>query len=90
MLPYADDGPAGGAKGGVVGAVAADVPLELRFPVLGVRTWMRGMFGTSMPEAAIYEDGDASGPEDKVGSHAPAGDDQPAVDAVTQASRMKG
>lgn len=43
--------------------VASDVPSQLRTPVRVIRAGGHMMLGTHVPEAAVYEDGQANGRE---------------------------
>jgi hypothetical protein len=58
MLPEADYCPAGLGEGLVGGAVALDVPSQLRRPVPVVVLRLAAVVGAGVPEAAVNEDGD--------------------------------
>lgn len=53
VLPDANDGPSGGVQDSVIGAVALDVAVKFRLPVVRICGRVRGVNRTAMPEAAI-------------------------------------
>jgi hypothetical protein len=69
MPPHTNDSPPCCAKCGIVTSIPIYVPLEFGLPPLRVRSWLRGMLGTAMPEATVHEDNDLSRDEDDVRSY---------------------
>jgi hypothetical protein len=55
MAPEADDRPTGSLESHGLLAVAFDVPVDLRVPVVDVAGWPAAALRTSMPKAAIDE-----------------------------------
>lgn len=72
MLPEPQYHPPCGFERGVCFAIALDVALKLRQPVLGVALRQCRMLWATMPEATVDEDSDPLAREDDVGSPAAA------------------
>lgn len=75
MLPNHDERPSGSRERAFVAAVALDVALQFRQPVIEIRLGQYGVVGTQMPEAPAALDRNSSAREHDVGSVAEAGDD---------------
>jgi hypothetical protein len=52
VLPNDDKTPSVRCKSSGVAAIALDIALELRKPILGIRAWRNAVHWASMPEAA--------------------------------------
>jgi len=67
VLPRPQDAPAGVCKRFVHGAVAGNVALELRTPVVGVGLRLSSVLWASVPEATVDEYGESRASKHDVG-----------------------
>jgi hypothetical protein len=67
VFPNSDHIPAKFSQGRVIAAIARDVVLDLRRPVVGVPRRHSPMLFTSVPKAAVYEDTHLHRRKDDVG-----------------------
>lgn len=89
MLPDANDPPARPLQCRVMAPVAFDVGVELPEPPLSIRLGDRPVLGTSVPKAAVNEDGDPFRHKDDVRPHSGDAFDG-AVDTETKPQPMQG
>lgn len=87
MLPYTNDHPAGSPQNLVGLEVSSSVGQDLRSPELGVGLGPRPVDRASMPEAAVYENGDPSVRKEQIGLSTQAGQWN-SVDSVAEALPM--
>lgn len=88
VLPDPDYGPSRCAELGLVEAITLDVSSDLRAPISGIGFWARSVLRTSVPEAAIDEDGNLLATEDDVGPAAQALQ-WSGVDSIPEATSMQ-
>lgn len=89
MLPYPKNTPSGRMKSFVDRAIAIDVPLQLGGPVARGIGRHAAMLRTTMPVAAIYEDGQLRSGKHHVGTHPPARHGHCHIYAISEAQRVK-
>ena len=68
MTPEAEDAPATAAKQPRCVAVVCSVTSDFKLPVFAVCLWHAAVAAAAVPEAAVYENGQALVAEDEVGT----------------------
>jgi len=89
VCPDSENRPVGRLKRSGHTAIAFDVLIQLRLPVLGVGLWFRAVDRASVPEATIDVNGQASAAEDEIRPSADTGEGNWVVDAKSHAAAMQ-
>ncbi len=89
VLPYSDDGPSGSCEDLVVSPVPSTISPELVVPVGGVVLGLAPVLWTPVPVATVDKYSDALAREHDVRPYGLSGQDESAVNPVTQAPSMK-
>lgn len=89
VLPGPDATPARVLQGEINSPIACDIPLQLRLPIVGVRSRCVAMVWTAMPETTVNENCEASASKDDVRPNKAIWEAEREVDTEAQSATVQ-